>query len=168
MPRVTVDIETSRGKIPLQEALKDPRPILESAARKLVALIKLGFKTSTAPDGSKWLPLKLRTGQPLRDRGLLVNSITTQRGADFIDIGTSRVGARVHQFGATIVPVRAKMLRFFAKGSKVPIFRKSVTIPARPFFPLDAGGNMQLPGAWQKSFLDVVRQRLEGKTGGSE
>lgn len=161
MPRIHIDISKAGAELGAQ--LPDAKKLLEPAARKLVALIKLGFKTSTGPNGEKWAPLKFRDGQPLRDTGLLQNSFFTFFGPDYVDIGTNRVGARVHQFGAVIRPVKAKMLRFFAKGSSIPIFRKSVKIPARPFFPLDRGGNLMLPAAWEKSFLASVRARLEGK-----
>lgn len=159
MPRIQIDIDQV-GE-PLKGALPDAKTLLEPAARRLVALIKLGFKTSTGPNGEKWAPLKFRDGQPLRDRGLLQNSFFTRFGPDYVDIGTNRVGAAVHQFGAVIKPVKAKMLRFFAKGSKVPIFRSSVKIPARPYMPLDPSGNLMLPAAWESTFIAAVRKRLE-------
>lgn len=165
MPKVRIDVEQAKGALPLADAVTNPRTVLAPAARMLITLIKLGFKTGTAPDGTKWAPLKFRNGSPLRDKGLLMNSIVPRFGPDYVDIGTNRVGAAVHQFGATIRPVKAKMLRFFAEGSKVPIFRKSVTVPARPFLPLDPSGNASLPPGWQKSFLETVRKRLEGKGG---
>lgn len=165
MPRFRVDIERDKATADALAKALDARKILEPVARKLLALVKLGFKVSTSPYGEKWAPLKFRNGQPLRDTGLLQNSFFTRYGPNFFDFGTNRVGARVHQFGATIVPVKAKMLRFFAKGSKVPIFRKSVTVPARPFLPLDSAGNLVLPDAYARSFLAVVRAKLEGKGG---
>lgn len=163
MPRIQVVVENDNADV--RTTLPDARQLLEPAARMLVALVKLGFKTSTAPTGERWAPLKFRSGQPLRDKGLLQNSFFTRYGNDYVDVGTSRVGARAHQFGATIRPVRAKMLRFFPEGSKVPIFRKSVKVPARPFLPLDSAGNLVLPDAWERSFLATVRARLEGKKG---
>lgn len=167
MPRFRVDIERDKATADaLAKMVPEARAILEPIARKLQAFVWLGFKVSTSPYGEKWAPLKFRNGQPLRDTGVLRNSLVPRYGKDFFEFGTSHPGARVHQFGATIVPVKAKMLRFFAKGSKIPIFRKSVTIPARPYMPLDKGGKLVLPDAWAKSFLAVVREKLEGKGGG--
>lgn len=162
MPRFRVDIDRP-GPDEVGGSLPDARALLEPVARKLVALIRLGFKFSQSPYGEQWAPLKFRSGQPLRDKGHLRDSIVPRYGADYVDIGTNRVGARVHQFGATIVPVKAKALRFFGEGSSVPIFRQKVVVPARPFLPLDKGGNLVLPDAWQKSFLAAIRAKLEGK-----
>lgn len=167
MPRFEVNIERDAVTLAALEKTLDTRQILEPVARKIIAFIQLGFKVSTSPYGEKWAPLRFRNGQPLRDNKLLQNSFVPRYGQDFVEIGTNRVGARVHQFGATIVPVHAKMLRFFAKGSTIPIFAKSVTIPARPFMPLDSAGNLVLPAVWGKSFLAIVRAKLEGKNAGA-
>ncbi len=162
MPRFRVDVERI-GPDQVGGALPTSRELLEPVARRLIALIRLGFKFSQSPYGEKWAPLKLRSGQPLRDKGHLRDSITPAYGADDMTIGTNHPGARVHQFGATIRPVRAKMLRFFAEGSSIPIFRKSVTIPARPYLPLDPAGNLVLPSAWEQSLRKTIIAKLEGK-----
>lgn len=163
MPRLRIDVERDKAT---EEALKkqlDARTVLGPAVRKLLTLINLGFKFGQSPYGQKWAPLKLRVGQPLRDTRVFQSSIVARFEGESATIGTNHIGARVHQFGATIRPVKAKMLRFFAKGSTIPIFRKSVKIPARPYFPLDASGNLALPATWEKAFLESVRATLEGK-----
>lgn len=69
--------------------------------------------------------------------GALVNSITTTEAKSTrtraeVDIGPSVLYARIHEYGGVIVPVAAKMLRWFdAEGN--PIFANAVHIPARPY-----------------------------------
>ncbi len=162
MPRFRIDVDRI-GPDQVGGALPTARDVLEPVARKLLTLIRLGFKFSKSPWGETWEPLKLRSGQPLRDKGHLRDSIVPAYGPDYVDIGTNHVGAKVHQFGATIRPVRAKALRFFAEGSNIPIFRQQVTIPARPYLPLDNSGNLVLPATWEKSFLSTIRAAIEGK-----
>jgi phage gpG-like protein len=45
--------------------------------------------------------------------------------------------AAIHQFGGVIRPKNAKVLRFFSNGKWYSV--KKVTIPARPFFPVENG-----------------------------
>jgi phage gpG-like protein len=93
-----------------------------------------------------WDPLKCRDGQPLKDRGTLSQSIgpandgitpgratgsIVQLAMGMVTIGTNIAYAEVHDQGKVIVPVKAKALRFKCHGKFV--FRKKVTIPARPF-----------------------------------
>jgi phage gpG-like protein len=93
-----------------------------------------------------WAPLKCRKGQILKDRGTLSQSIGPQNdgirpGAavgsivritpGIVTIGTNIAYAAVHQYSATIRPVKAKALRFKCNGHWTS--RKKVFIPARPF-----------------------------------
>lgn len=127
--------------------------------------IKMGFRLGRSPRGQSWLPLKLRDGQPLRNTGALMQSITMQAVPGGVEIGTNRIGARVHQFGATIKPKNGKFLRipgnFSSAGATGPIFTKQVTIPARPFMPMTASGGVDLPPAWIQSGLDAMKKALD-------
>jgi phage gpG-like protein len=93
-----------------------------------------------------WAPLKCREGQILRKRGTLAQSIGPANdgirpGAavgsivrmlpGIVTIGTNIAYAAVHNYGATIVPVKAKALRFKCHGHWIS--KKKVVIPARPF-----------------------------------
>lgn len=108
------------------------------------------FDKSGAHNGrAEWRELRCRKGMPLKDRGTLaqsmgprndgmrpgkgVGSIVRMSGGldGDVTIGTNLAYAAVQNYGATIVPVRAKALRFKCRGQW--IFRKKVTIPARPF-----------------------------------
>lgn len=133
---------------------------LDAFARVLRTRIQLAFRQAKAPSGAAWPALKLRLGQPLRDTGRLYGSITTRREGDGVVVGTNlkipgspnSLGA-VHQFGMTIKPKKGPFLVFARPGAKGLVFAKQVTIPARPFMPLDADGKVDLPPAWEKSAL---------------
>lgn len=108
------------------------------------------FDQSGAYNGRPaWPDLRCRNGMPLKDRGTLAQSIAprndglrpgrstgtilrTMGGLDGITtVGSSLAYASVQNNGATIVPVRARALRFKCHGRWV--FRKKVVIPPRPF-----------------------------------
>lgn len=69
--------------------------------------------------------------QGLIDQGNYRGSVTTEKTAqNQVFVFTTTIYARVHEFGATIVPRNKTILRFFIGDQE--IFAKSVTIPARP------------------------------------
>lgn len=85
----------------------------------------------TSPDGAAW-PANLNGGSILFRTGThLSDSIQHAAGANEVHWGTGWIGARVHQFGAVIRPVKGKVLAFMLGG--VRVFARKVTIPARPF-----------------------------------
>lgn len=82
--------------------------------------------------------LKSRAGTPLMKTGThIVNRMSFERGHRSKSVAfVPWEYARIHQFGATITPKKAKMLAFKVRGKSV--FAKKVVIPARPFFKMDA------------------------------
>ena len=147
----------------LQEA-QSPGPgglkhrMLAAASQAALAQVQLGFRTSTAPDGTPWAPLKVRAGKPLRDTGRLANSFSARPSGSGFVVG-SNVDDRIlvtHQEGRTIRPVNAKRLRFpipgaiGKRGRRGPVsyaFAKQVTVPARPMVP----SNGELPPKWREA-----------------
>lgn len=145
----------------LSKATTDMRPVFETVGRVLVNRIRLGFKLGIDPWGSPWLALKLRKGQPLRDTGILQRSIVSRADADGVTVGTKQMPrAAVHQYGATIVPKKAKRLVFPGPGGKL-IFAKKVVVPARPFLPLRKDSvAVALPPAWSVLVVNALRAYL--------
>lgn len=143
---------------------------IDAFARVLLTRIKMGFRTSRDPWGRTWAPLNknlTRVGQPLRNTGRLLGSITARRQGDAVVVGTNLRVAKgdaalgaVHQFGADIKPVHGKYL-VWAGPAKGLIFAKEVHIPARPFMPLDANGALSLPEPWANSALQAMARALE-------
>jgi phage gpG-like protein len=119
-------------------------------------MVDEGFATSSAPDGSAWDPLKQRSGQPLRDTGRLQRSYTasvTNRG---FSIGTNTRYAVTHQEGRTIVPRRAKLLRWTVGGKTFTAAK--VEIPARPMVP-----DGELGPKWTAAFKDAARDLINSR-----
>jgi phage gpG-like protein len=99
------------------------RPVLEVLAVMLTADLKTNFEAGHAPDGTAWPALahpRPRTGgadQPLRDRGLLLASLTAG-GAHHVQeisdaalvVGTNLDYARLQQEGGEVRPTSAKAL----------------------------------------------------------
>lgn len=107
-----------------------------------LAQVQLGFRESRDPYGKAWEPLRLRAGgKPLLDTGRLRSSFSFEPSRAGFRIGTNFIGARVHQYGATIRPKRARYLRYRGKihgrtRRTTPwIFAKEVTIPQRQMVP---------------------------------
>lgn len=144
----------------LQQQSGNIRPVMGVIGRKVGTRIRLGFSSGRSPDGQTWKPLRTRVGQPLRDTGRLQSSITQNVGDDYVDVGTNLKYAPVHQFGATIVPKKASRLVFPIKATGGVAFAKSVTIPKRPFMPLDNSGQIDLPAPWQQDVVLALRRHL--------
>lgn len=141
-------------------ACSDGKPAMTTIGRVLSNRIKLGFKNSKSPYGDTWKPLKYRDGQPLRDKGLLQNSITYNAESDSVSIGTNAIQAKVQNFGAVIKPRTAKTLRFFI-GNRA-VFAKQVVIPARPYMPI-VGNDVVLPQDWLKATVRALQDHIESQ-----
>lgn len=162
MSKLDIQIDDAKVQAALaeiQHAAGDVRPVMQVIGRKISSKVKLGFRAGKAPAGQRWKPLRFRQGQPLRDTGRLQASITAQVGDNYVDIGTNVKYGPIHQFGGTIVPKKAKRLVF--KGPHGLVFAKKVTVPARPFLPLNAAGDVSLPADWSADVLSALRRHFE-------
>lgn len=153
------------GATPGLEALlakgENLTPLMDRWGGALASLVQQGFIAGRSPYGVQWAALKLRQGQPLRDKGALMNSITWNPHSNSVDVGPgfgpSSKGAAVQQFGATIKPKTAGALRFKV-GNRWYSLGK-VTIPARPYLPNKLGG---LPPTWHATLLRETAAYLMG------
>lgn len=146
--RLTVDLDAAAaiaGMTRAAEVARHPAPLLRQIGVYLVHSTQARFPTARSPAGEAWAPLNPQYALFKTGPGILIGSgmsgglqgsITSEVVGDTVAWGSNKVSAAVHQFGATIVPVRAKALRFMY-GSSVQV-RKSVTIPARPYLGLSA------------------------------
>lgn len=100
------------------------QPALKAMEILAVSDVKKRFATGTDPQGHAWAPLKHRriisrgADKPLRDTGLLMASVSAKATRTELIVGSNLAYAGVHQYGATIVPVRAKWLT-------IPITKKA-------------------------------------------
>ena len=91
------DTEVRRLLAELQERSGHLRPALNVAATMMQQAVRANFAQGGRP---QWLPLKGRQGQPLRDTGRLMNSLTREATQTEARVGTNVVYAAVHHFGA--------------------------------------------------------------------
>jgi len=155
-----ISVEVSDRKVidyvdALRAKVTDLRPALDDVGENVEQKVRLLFTDGEDPQGRPWKALKFRQGEPLRDTGQLMNSITHRASESEVEVGTNLKYAHVHQFGAEIKPVKAKMLVFTPRGFSHPIFAKKVTIPARPFLPQG-----DLPATWRQGILLVLQRYL--------
>lgn len=108
--------------------------------------VSLGFRDSRSPYGEAWDPVQ-RGGQPLVDKGILRNSINSQYGADFAEVGTNVVYGPIHQFGG-------KTGRNYA-----------TEIEPRPYLPIQ-GDEVVLPQYWEDEILGILQRHLDGVLNG--
>ncbi|MFW2438061.1 MAG: phage virion morphogenesis protein [Arenicellales bacterium] len=80
------------------EAGLDTGELMDMVGLEMVGSTVDRFRTSTAPDGSAWKPVK-RGGTPLVDQGLLRGSITHLHDQDEVEWGTNSIYGAIHQFG---------------------------------------------------------------------
>lgn len=155
----------------LSGAASDLSPALDDIGDDWIELARLCFTDGVSPYGDPWAPIQFRmigegsgavqadAGQPLLSTGVLRNSIGKNVEGNTLTVGTDLIYAGVHQYGATIKPVRASALRFpTPTGYAV---KKSVTIPARPYLPTDG-----LPDEWaetaETAIADYMQRALNG------
>ncbi|MFD2678038.1 phage virion morphogenesis protein [Camelimonas lactis] len=119
--------------------------LLKNIGDALLATTADRFDSQTAPDGSKWAPLKPLTvmirgsATPiLRVSGELKDSVTRQVEGWSLRIGPNKVYAAAQQFGATIEgsPLRiplGKAAKGPAGNKRGAVFVQSVTLTPRPY-----------------------------------
>lgn len=148
----------------LEEKTGDLTPAFNSIGRSAISYIGLGFRNSVDPYGKPWLPLKWRSGQPLKDTGRLSRAFVSQADRRQLEVGTNlKVRwrgreyslAAIHQFGAIVTPKYAKVLRFQAYRGGPWIAAKKTVIPPRPMLPLSG-----LPTSWRKMIFGHLTNHL--------
>ena len=70
--------------------------------------------------------------------------------------GTDHPGAKLQEFGGTVVPKKAKVLHFFVDGEEV--FARKVTVPARPYMRPSADQNQAEIGI---TIGNAIRAQIE-------
>lgn len=125
------------------------------------------FANQVGPDGEAWAARKDSAAHPILNLfGALMAAATGGPGHVVrvedrsLEAGVQKAaegslaGAGVHQYGATIVPVRKKFLSFVVDG--VRRFAKKVVIPARPYI----GANYETQTAMADAVTEGVRREV--------
>ncbi len=143
--------------------------VLAAIGVALVEEVNKRFESGSDVWGTAWQPLLPAYAQIKRGPGILRESRMLQRSITFrvsgstIAVGSNRIYAAVHQFGATITAKNAPALAFKLgvagpKGGIEPAFVhvQSVHIPARPYLgfgPNDQRAVMEVLGLFvQRAF----------------
>ena len=142
---ITIDLDSKdlqRGLGQLLQNATDTRPMMRAIATEMASLTEDNFENESW-GGQKW-PRSRRAdadgGKTLQLSGQLAASISTQVGNDFARIGSNKKYAAIHHLGGQA-----------GKGKKV-------TIPARPYLPVNGAGQLQ-PGA-ERALLDIALKSL--------
>jgi phage virion morphogenesis protein len=149
----------------LYERLRDPKPLLGSIGNALVNITSEAFQSETSPAGEAWQANKVtsrelkrslaaRMRNPEAERSALPNKKILHKsgqlalsisyivkGVDEVVIGTNKKYAAIHQFGG-----------FAGRGRRVKI-------PARPYLPMDAAGNLVKKA--EDDISDIVQDYIQ-------
>ncbi|WP_416829875.1 phage virion morphogenesis protein [Helicobacter ganmani] len=131
MAEIIISIEELQGKLErLSKVLENKTPLLRRIANTMQNVTEESFQSQASPFGEKWKPNSPRTIQKkqgnkiLIKSGLLSQSFTQKITNNSAQIGTNKQYAAIHQFGGKA-----------GRG-------KRVTIPARPFMPINKNGEI--------------------------
>ncbi|NVZ11454.1 phage virion morphogenesis protein [Allochromatium humboldtianum] len=159
MTEICIEVDDRALRATLESLLtrvNDMQPVMEDIARALRNHTEDAFQDERSPFGAPWADLSNVTkairaksghwpGPILQVTGSsgLAGSISSAAGADWASLGVGKEYAATHQFG------RADN-RFYG-GPLAPI-------PARPFLPIDAAGN--LPDTLRNEILAILTDAL--------
>lgn len=147
----------------MQQNAGNLRPALAEVGDKFAARIIEQFAQGKSPYGVRWAALsavtqnrnkgKRRGGEPLRDTGALIASISSYvNGNSSVSIGSGLNYAGLHQFGA-----RQGQFGRTRRNGPIPWGN----VPARPYMPIQNGRTV-LPLDWSAEAEEVVSTHIIG------
>jgi phage virion morphogenesis protein len=177
MTGTTLRIEFEPGRLMtavkmLRAAIREPTPLMRVIGTGLLRNTQDRFEEERAPSGAPWEPLNAwyqtfkRGPGILRAAGMrggLQGSLIMDVEGDAVRIGSNKIYAAVHQFGATIRPKNPDGLLVIrtGKGGRGQVMGKAkqVTIPARPYLGLSARDEETILDATE-TYLDLAITRI--------
>jgi len=132
---ITLELDQTEARAAIQRLIRlgtDLTPLMQDIGEHLLNTTRERFREEQAPDGTPWAPLSNTTRQRktrnrnkiLTEEGLLGSQIVYRATASSLEIGSNRVYAATHQFGATQGQYGST-----SRGAPIPWGN----IPARPF-----------------------------------
>ena len=125
----------------LRAMMADLTPVTTAIGVGLADNVRDRFEQGVDPAGNPWAPLLPAYASVKQGPGILrgpnasssglMASITSAAAGDQVVVGSNKVYAAVHQFGARIKPKNARALVFRLASGVVRV--RGVTIPARPY-----------------------------------
>lgn len=155
---LVINLDDSQAQNELARLLSNAtntRPLMRSLAQELKTLTDENFESQSF-GGASWQAKAFGSGRILQDSGELQDSITPSSDATTASIGTNLIYARIHHMGGTIQAKNKPYLMFKTPNGFARV--KSVTLPARPFLPISADGQLQ-SGA-DRRLIDIALESL--------
>lgn len=148
--------DLERGLNRLLGNIQHRQPMMQGIAAELLSMTEDNFERESWGN-EPWQPLKYRSGKALQLNGILAGSIHSLATNQTAKIGTNIAYAAIHHIGGEIHAKNTPYL-MIPLGNGRFACKKSVTIPARPYLPINANGELQSDGATR--ILDVVKDAL--------
>ncbi|BFU65378.1 phage virion morphogenesis protein [Rodentibacter abscessus] len=147
MIKITLnDTQATQQLNGIARQLKHPRKLYGVLGETLKKLHQARFEAEVDPQGKKWQPLSPITQQIkgdnriLKQDGYLSQKTAYNYDDNRLEFGSDAKYARLHQFGGTITPKKAKRLKF----GKSNVFAKKAVIPARPWLGVSRSDEQKL------------------------
>ena len=147
--------DLTRGLSNLLRNLQNRRPMMQGIAAELLSMTEDNFERESWGN-EPWQPTH-RGGKILQLSGQLAASIHTLATNQSAQIGTNKIYAAIHHIGGDIHAKNAPYL-MIPLGNGRFARKTSVTIPARPYLPINGNGALQSDG--KSRILDVARDAL--------
>ena len=146
------DAELQQGLQALIETGLDLTPVMADIGEQLLNSTRQCFSDQVSPEGEAWSPLshvtkarkKKNKDKILTEEGRLRRLLSVQAGKDYVEVGSTRIYAGTHQFGA-----RRGAYGATRRGTPIPWG----DIPARPFLGVSDGD--------KKTILEIIQKHLK-------
>ena len=159
--RIDIELDDRAARASLQRLIRagtDLTPAMRAIGEHLLNTTRERFRDERAPDGTPWAPLSERTRERksrnadriLTERGHLQGTLSYRAGRRLIEIGSTRIHAGTHQFGAA-----RGAFGTTGRGQPIPFG----DIPARPFLGVSAEDRTEINLAVQDFLAKVLARR---------
>lgn len=146
------DAELQQGLQSLIETGLDLTPVMANIGEALLNSTRQRFSDQVSPEGEAWSPLsnvtkaqkKKNKDKILTEEGRLRRLLSVQVGKNYVEVGSTRIYAGTHQFGA-----RRGAYGKNQKGTPIPWG----DVPARPF--------LGVSDADKKTILEIIQKHLK-------
>lgn len=146
------DAELQQGLQALIETGRDLTPVMADIGEQLLNSTRQRFSDQVSPDGQAWSPLshatkarkKKNKDKILTEEGRLRRLLSVQAGKDYVEVGSTRIYAGTHQFGAERGAYGTTQ-----RGAPIPWG----DIPARPF--------LGVSNTDKKTILEIIQKHLQ-------
>ena len=144
---------------------RNPLPVLRAMGTTFKSITEGAFSSFGASYRPRPWPAK-RDGSPsiLQKSTTMAKSFHLAVTSSTATLSNPTPYAAIHQFGGIIRPVTAKRLSWVAPNGQ-RIFAMKVTIPARPFYPVEAG---RLTPAAEAKIIRAGERAIAREAGGSQ